>query len=72
MPKTANPYEQDVDFTALAVQDPDFNKQYVYRALCFAIVSLVSSIKANGQLDFSNPQSVKYADCLHSLHDLRS
>ncbi|MCJ1439283.1 hypothetical protein MMC27_008675 [Xylographa pallens] len=38
-----NLYQNDVDFSALALQDPDFNKY----------------LKSNGQLDFSNPEAVK-------------
>ncbi|MCJ1316847.1 hypothetical protein MMC15_002168 [Xylographa vitiligo] len=38
-----NLYQNDVVFSALALQDADFNKH----------------LKANGQLDFSNPEAVK-------------
>ncbi|MCJ1249465.1 hypothetical protein MMC30_006689 [Trapelia coarctata] len=38
-----NIYREDVDFSALALQDPEFNK----------------FVKSNGQLDFSNPEAVK-------------
>ncbi|KAG0646343.1 U6 small nuclear RNA (adenine-(43)-N(6))-methyltransferase [Hyphodiscus hymeniophilus] len=43
MTTSKNPYEEDIDFAQLALQDADFAKV----------------LKANGQLDFSNPESVK-------------
>lgn len=41
--ETNNPYEVDIDFAVLALQDADFAK----------------ILKSNGQLDFSNPESVQ-------------
>lgn len=43
MPAPPDIYEKEVDFTALALQYPDFAKK----------------LKANGQLDFSDPESVR-------------
>ncbi|KAL9116824.1 MAG: hypothetical protein Q9187_006646 [Circinaria calcarea] len=43
MNSVRNIYKDDVDFSALALQDPEFNKH----------------LKFNGQLDFSNPEAVQ-------------
>ncbi|KAL8922219.1 MAG: hypothetical protein Q9208_005298 [Pyrenodesmia sp. 3 TL-2023] len=43
-PAPSNIYTHDVDFAALALEDPDFNKH----------------LKSNAQLDFSNPQAVQF------------
>ena len=55
-----NIYKDDVDFSVLALQDPDFNKQYGRLTLNDRI-ELMSfpSLKNNGQLDFSNPDAVQ-------------
>jgi len=43
MTTSKNPYKEEIDFAQLALQDADFAKV----------------LKSNGQLDFSNPESVK-------------
>ncbi|KAL8797309.1 MAG: hypothetical protein Q9195_000463 [Heterodermia aff. obscurata] len=57
-----NPYEQDVDFAILALQDPAFNKLCVeqFRPLSVVPRELTHpSLKTNGQLDFSDPKAVQ-------------
>ncbi|KAI4115760.1 MAG: hypothetical protein LQ338_007815 [Usnochroma carphineum] len=68
-------YDHDVDFAALAIEDPDFKKQWVLypkfgrlspsSAIPFALASRLTiisfiSLKSNAQLDFSNPQAVQF------------
>lgn len=61
-------YENDVDFTELASQDPAFAKKYSIPCLAdtapFYIPNEVTNIdvrlKPNKQLDFSDPESVLY------------
>ena len=58
-----NIYKDEIDFAVLALQSPVFNKLLV----CSPTITKtnaktdMTSLKANGQLDFSNPAAVKYA-----------
>lgn len=65
-----NPYKNELDFAGLAVEDPDFAKVYVnnyfYLITIQPTISILCpctnppcSLKPNGQLDFTNPETVQ-------------
>ncbi|MCJ1259939.1 hypothetical protein MMC24_007778 [Lignoscripta atroalba] len=59
-----NIYKDDVDFSLLALQSPEFNKQSVtvwdpFEASQPECSHEIYSLKSNGQLDFSNPEAVQ-------------
>ena len=59
-PAPDNIYAFEVDFSALARQDPNFAKQYAPSLISKQCPPLTCcSLKSNGQLDFSNPVAVQ-------------
>lgn len=58
MKSARNIYRDDVDFASLALQSPDFAKWYANYQVWTD--PNFSSLKPNGQLDFTDPNSVRY------------
>ncbi|CAG7960005.1 unnamed protein product [Penicillium salamii] len=54
-------YKKDVDFEALALQCRDFAKQYVKLSVVYSmlLIRIVTSLKPNKQLDFTDPAAVR-------------
>lgn len=59
MPALPNVYESDVDFASLALGYPDFAKKSAPYILLRERCSRNGRLKANRQLDFSDPESVR-------------
>lgn len=61
MDSSRNIYKREIDFRALALASPEFAKRYCSSALhgCYQWLTW-RSLKSNDQLDFSDPDSIRY------------